>query len=190
MTTFPRTTISPIVCPSAATSLPPSSTTRNSPDVSSSTPCRALTTARSAGVSASCSGSGAQTVMNGAVSVSPYTWVTSQPNSPSSRSIVAAAGAAPAVTTCTPAGTSPRACAAAFASEISTVGAAQSKLICSVADQPEHHRRIDLAQADVHFLRRQSPPRCRSSRSRGTSAASTSSVRRRRSAGAAGCLSR
>jgi hypothetical protein len=71
MTTFPRTVISPSVPPSAGTSAPDSSVTRSSPEVSSSTPCRALTTARSAGDSGSCSGSGAQTVMNGAVSVSP-----------------------------------------------------------------------------------------------------------------------
>src|SRR5579863_3450567 len=69
--------------------------------------------------------------MNGAVSVSPYTCVTSQPNSPSIRSIVAAAGGAPAVITCTPAGTSPRTEAGALASEISTVGAAHSQLTFS-----------------------------------------------------------
>lgn len=62
MTTLPRTTISPTVCPSAGTSVPSLFTTRNSPEVISSTPCRALMTARSAGVSFSCSGSGAQTV--------------------------------------------------------------------------------------------------------------------------------
>ena len=39
---------------------------------------------------------------------------------------MAAAGGAPAVTTCTPGGTSPRTCAGALASEISTVGAALS----------------------------------------------------------------
>ena len=71
MTTLPRTTISPMIWPSGATSAPSSSITRSSPEVSSSTPWRALTTARSAGDSPSCSGSGAQTVMNGAVSVSP-----------------------------------------------------------------------------------------------------------------------
>ena len=45
--------------------------------------------------------------------------------------MVAAAGAAPAVTTRTPAGTSPRTPAEAFASAISTVGAAQSKFTLS-----------------------------------------------------------
>ncbi len=45
--------------------------------------------------------------------------------------MVAAAGGAPAVTTCTPAGTSPRTEAGALASEISTVGAAHSQLTCS-----------------------------------------------------------
>ena len=47
MTTLPRTTISPRVSPSRGTSLPFSSTTRSSPDVISSTPCRALIAARS-----------------------------------------------------------------------------------------------------------------------------------------------
>ena len=42
MTTLPRTTISPTVAPSCGTSHPSSSTTRSSPDVMSSTPCRAL----------------------------------------------------------------------------------------------------------------------------------------------------
>src|ERR1700743_1504381 len=88
MTTLPRTMTSPRVAPPAAPSAPDSSTTHSSPEVSSSTPVLALITARSAGARSSCSGSGADTVMNGAVSVSPYTWVTSQPNSPSSRSIV------------------------------------------------------------------------------------------------------
>src|ERR1700689_70857 len=54
-----------------------------------------------------------------------------QPNSPSSRSIVAAAGGAPAVTTCTPVGTSPRTEAGALASEISTVGAAHIQVTFS-----------------------------------------------------------
>ena len=45
--------------------------TRSSPDVSNSTPCLALITARAAGERPSCSGSGAQIVMNGAVSVRP-----------------------------------------------------------------------------------------------------------------------
>ncbi len=44
---------------------------------------------------------------------------------------MAGAGGAPAVTTCTPAGTSPRTSAGAFASEISTVGAAHSQRIFS-----------------------------------------------------------
>jgi hypothetical protein len=115
--------------------------------VSNSTPCRDFTTARSAADSASCSGSGAQTRMNGAVSVSPYTWVTSQPNSPSSRSMVAAAGGAPAVTTRTPGGTLPRTCGGALASEISTVGAAHSSATCS--------SRISLNTAAGSTLRRQ-----------------------------------
>ncbi len=127
MTTFPLTVISPSVAPSHGTSSPDSVTTRSSPEVISSTPCLALSTARSAGERSACSGSGSHTVMNGAVSVSPYTCVMSQPNSPSSRSMVAAAGGAPAVITRTPAGTSPRAAAGALASEISTVGAAHSQ---------------------------------------------------------------
>src|SRR5581483_4795220 len=90
-------------------------------------------------------GSGAHTVMNGAVSVRPYTWVTSQPNLPSSRSIVAAAGGAPAVTTCTPAGTSPG--SGAFASPIRTVGAAHS--------QPTRSSRISRKIAAGSTLRRQ-----------------------------------
>ncbi len=45
--------------------------------------------------------------------------------------MVAAAGGAPAVTTRTPAGTSPRTAAGALASEISTVGAAHSQPTCS-----------------------------------------------------------
>ncbi len=45
--------------------------------------------------------------------------------------MVAAAGAAPAVTTWTPAGTSPRTDAGALANEISTVGAALSQLTFS-----------------------------------------------------------
>ncbi len=44
---------------------------------------------------------------------------------------MAAAGGAPAVTTCTPAGTLPRTPAGAFASEISTVGAAHSQVTFS-----------------------------------------------------------
>jgi len=44
---------------------------------------------------------------------------------------VAAAGGAPAVTTRTPAGTSPRVSAGAFAREISTVGAAHMRTACS-----------------------------------------------------------
>ena len=70
-------------------------------------------------------------VRKGEVSVSPYTCVTFHPNSPSSRSMVAAAGGAPAVITCTPLGTSPRALAGAFARDISTVGAAHSQPTCS-----------------------------------------------------------
>ena len=49
MTTLPRATISPGVLPSAGTSRPWSSTTRSSPEVISSTPCRALIRARSSG---------------------------------------------------------------------------------------------------------------------------------------------
>src|ERR687887_614989 len=62
--------------------------------------------------------------MNGAVSVMPYTCVTVHPSSPSTRSIVAAAGGAPAVITCTPAGAPARTAAGAFARPINTVGAA------------------------------------------------------------------
>ena len=49
-----------------------------------------------------------------------------QPSSPSIRSIVAAAGGAPAVTTRTPRGVPAWTSAGAFATPISTVGAAQS----------------------------------------------------------------
>ena len=63
--------------------------------------------------------------------------MTSQPNSPSSRSIVAAAGGAPAVTTWTPAGTSPRTDGGALAIVISTVGAAHSQLTCSSLISPK-----------------------------------------------------
>ena len=51
--------------------------------------------------------------------------------------MVAAAGGAPAVTTRTPAGTSPRTDAGALASEISTVGAAHSQLTCSSLISPK-----------------------------------------------------
>jgi hypothetical protein len=43
----------------------------SSPEVMSSTPCRALTVARSAKARRSCSGRGSQIVMKGAVSVRP-----------------------------------------------------------------------------------------------------------------------
>src|ERR1035438_3760630 len=76
MTALPRTTISPSDCPSQGTSTLAASTTRKSPLVKSSTPWRALIIARSPEDSAACSGSGAQTLMKGDVSVSPYTWVT------------------------------------------------------------------------------------------------------------------
>src|SRR2546425_9307135 len=85
--------------------------------------------------------------MNGEVSVSPYTCVTSQPRSPSSRSMVAAAGGAPAVTTWTPGGTSPRTCGGALASPISTVGAADIQVTCS--------SRTSLKTADGSTLGRQ-----------------------------------
>ena len=153
MTTFPLTVISPSVAPSHGTSSPDSVTTRSSPEVISSTPCLALSTARSAGERSACSGSGSHTVMNGAVSVSPYTCVMSQPNSPSSRSMVAAAGGAPAVITRTPAGTSPRAAAGALASEISTVGAAHSQPTRSPAISEKTVRGLNLAQADVRAAR-------------------------------------
>ena len=64
-------TISPWVIPSGGTSLSSSSTTRSSPEVISSTPCRALIAARSLTGRDVCSGRCSQTVMNGAVSVSP-----------------------------------------------------------------------------------------------------------------------
>src|SRR6202034_1790152 len=51
--------------------------------------------------------------------------------------MVAAAGGAPAVTTRTPAGTSPRASAGALASVISTVGAAHSEPTCSSLIRPK-----------------------------------------------------
>ena len=70
--------------------------------------------------------------MNGAVSVSPYTWVMVQPKSSSSRSMVSDAGEAPAVTTCTPGGTPPRTSSGVLASMMSTVGAAHNQLTSSV----------------------------------------------------------
>ena len=85
--------------------------------------------------------------MNGAVSVSPYTWVTSQPNCSSSRSMVAAAGGAPAVTTGPRAAPAPRTPAGALASEISTVGAAHRL--------PTRSRRISPNTAPGSTLRRQ-----------------------------------
>src|ERR1035438_1951697 len=127
MTALPCTTISPSDCASQGTSPLSASTTRKSPLVKSSTPWRALILALSPEDSAACSGSGAQTLMKGDVSVSPYTWVTSQPSSPSTLSIVTAAGGAPAVTTWTPFGSSPRVSAGAFARAIRTVGAAQDR---------------------------------------------------------------
>ena len=57
--------------------------------------------------------------------------MSSQPNSPSTRWMVAAAGGAPAVITCTPRGTSPRTAAGALASVMSTVGAAHSIVTAS-----------------------------------------------------------
>ena len=70
----------------------------------------------------------------------------SQPKPPSSRSIVAAAGGAPAVTTRTPGGTVPCADAGALASEISTVGAADS--------QPTRSSRIKEKTSAGSTLRR------------------------------------
>ena len=72
-----------------------------------------------------------------------------QPSSSSSRSMVAAAGGAPAVRTRTPRGAPARTSAGAFAMPMSTVGAAHSTVIRSDADQLEHARGIDLAQAHV-----------------------------------------
>jgi hypothetical protein len=69
-----------------------------------------------------------------------------QPNSPSTRSIVAAAGGAPAVSTRTPRGTDPRALSGAPATPIKTVGAAQSIVTCS--------RRIASKTAAGSTLRR------------------------------------
>src|SRR5207245_10143640 len=63
---------------------------------------------------------------------SPSSRATSQPTSPPLRPMAAAAGGAPAVTTLTPRGTSPRAAAGALARAIKTVGAAQSQLTFSV----------------------------------------------------------
>src|SRR5439155_15779303 len=70
--------------------------------VISSTPWRDLIAARSRGASWLCSGNGSQIVINGEVSVSPYTCVSSQPNSHSIRSIVAARRGAPAANRRTP----------------------------------------------------------------------------------------
>jgi hypothetical protein len=126
MTAFPRTTISPVVSPSRGTSTPSSSTTRSSPEVSNSTPWQALTRDRSLHERPSCSGLVSQKVMNGDVSVRPYAWVMVQPNSPSMRSIVAAAGGAPAVTIRTPRRASLRCCSGPLAIPIKTVGAAHS----------------------------------------------------------------
>ena len=154
MTTFPLTVISPSVAPSHGTSSPDSVTTRSSPEVISSTPCLALSTARSAGERAACSGSGSHTVMNGAVSVSPYTCVMSQPNSPSSRSMVAAAGGAPAVITRTPAGTSPRAPAGGRVGQRDQHrGRGAQPAHPFAGDQREDLRGLNLAQADVRAAR-------------------------------------
>jgi hypothetical protein len=90
------------------------------------TPCRALIRARSVGVSAACSGRGSQMLMSGAVSVRPYTCVMVQPSSCSTRSMVCAAGAAPAVNTRTPRGAAARSLSGALTMVMSTVGAAQS----------------------------------------------------------------
>jgi hypothetical protein len=96
--------------------------------------------------------------MYGAVSVSPYTWVTSQPRSPSSRSIVAAAGGAPAVMTRTPGGTSPRTSGEELASEMHTVGAAHMRRTSSSLIKPNtvagstfrRHTCVPAAAVTVH----------------------------------------
>ncbi len=71
-------------------------------------------------------------VMSGEVSVRPYTWVTVQPSSCSTRSMVWAAGAAPAAKSRTPRGAARRSSSGAFRMLISTVGAAQNIVTRSV----------------------------------------------------------
>ena len=83
--------------------------------------------------------------MNGAVSVSPYTWVIVQPSSPSILSIVAAAGGAPAVATRTPATQRPAARLGPAGDAMSTVGAAHSCVMPSWFTSAIDGRRIDLA---------------------------------------------
>ena len=149
MTTLPRTAISPSVSPSCGTSAFSSSSTRSSPDVISSTPWRALRSARSSVLSWPCSGRGSEMVMNGAVSVKPYMWVISQPRSPSTRSMVAAAGGAPAVITRMPLG----ACRAQLLGRVGDAdehgwrGAQHRRPLRG--GQLEHPSRLDLAQAHV-----------------------------------------
>src|SRR4051812_25972719 len=70
-------------------------------------------------------------VMAGDVSVSPYNCVTVQPSSSSTRSIVDAAGGAPAVSTRTPRGTPARDASGALAIPMRIVGAAHNIVIAS-----------------------------------------------------------
>ena len=74
------------------------------------------------------------------------------------RSIVAAAGGAPAVSTRTPRAVT-RTSSGALAMAISTVGAAHSMVIRSAFDEPVDRRGVDLAQADVRRAHRGDDPR-------------------------------
>ena len=87
--------------------------------------------ARSATGNNACAARGSHTLINGAVSVRPYTCVMVHPSSSSMRSIVCAAGGAPAVRTRTPRGALARNASGALAIMINTVGAAQSIVVRS-----------------------------------------------------------
>ena len=82
-----------------------------------------------------------------------------QPSSSSMRWIVTAAGGAPAVITPTPFGASAFTSAGAFASMISTVGAAHSRVTFSSRGDLEHGRAVELRQADVLRARGRHGPR-------------------------------
>src|SRR5471030_1530297 len=75
-----------------------------------------------------------------------------QPNSPSTRAMVAGAGGAPAVRTRTPRGASLRSSCGACATPMSTVGAAH-KIVTASAFRLEDSRRLHAAQAHVRGAR-------------------------------------
>ena len=140
----------PASAPSRGTSTPCSSTTRSSPDVMSSTPCRALITGALARRQRRVLGPRLADGDEGRGLGQPVDVRDLQPSSPSMRSMVAAAGGAPAVSTRTPRGTSARDSSGAFASPMSTVGAAQSMVIRSRRDRARRHGAgSTFAQADV-----------------------------------------